>query len=248
MPRPETEPTSLTKSASISELRQKYLKTVELWYRAFEPLSNHLEWKPPETRTAILALDLRFKTLDAANNVDHFRGESVYDEVTPKFREILDLTKALIELESAKLDEPPASFTFDGYIIPSVYPKLGLGAKMGLEEAERAGDVIVSAGSLERFKLLVDKLSEQIDGEISSSRGITDMNPLLRYLACDLMSDIVFGSRDSIDSLSCEGDRTRIEFILVPISETLSLVPVRLMSTAKKAVKNTGPTDEMIPN
>ncbi len=133
----------------------------------------------------------------------------------------------------ARLDQPAGSAILQQFGQPNVVSTIS--ASLNQERRKLVSSVysaptIVSTESQERFKLLVDRFSGQINQEIGSEQESVDVYPLLRYLACDLMSHIVFGSQRSLDSLSCEEDRKRAKFILLPVPDILSSISVLLMS------------------
>jgi hypothetical protein len=104
--------------------RQTFIEAFIQWYSAFQPLFDAIKLRAPKGTAeyaAAICLDCRYKSLDAANNVNHFLGEMGYDEVTPKVQEVVDLANELIELEAANETTNAAKYTFEGAIIASAW-------------------------------------------------------------------------------------------------------------------------------
>lgn len=177
--------------ASVSEQRKLYLKALSQWYCAFEPLLVSSRSKGGGEYIAAIALDCRFKCLDAANNANHFLGEMSYDEITPKFQEVVDLVKILIDHESTLDVTKTAKFTFEGTIVSSMYavalkcrdPSVRRQAISILESRPRREGVFDSALQAKIARIQMDiENSGQVGGTIPEHSRIRGIKT-----TCDMM-------------------------------------------------------------
>ncbi|KAH6995345.1 cytochrome P450 [Ilyonectria destructans] len=79
------------------------------------------------------------------------------------------------------------------------------------------------------FKQLVEGLRRQMDLEASQHDGLVDIYPLLRWLAADIMSHIIFGTNEALNSLENRSQQKMLSFTLPPIEKRASQLPVILM-------------------
>jgi hypothetical protein len=68
-----------------------------------------------------MSIELRFKALFTSLLGDHFKGDTVYNALTPEFQEIGNLAKLYVEHERMYDDSRRATFTFDDPFISSIY-------------------------------------------------------------------------------------------------------------------------------
>jgi hypothetical protein len=90
--------------------------------------------------------------------------------------------------------------------------------------APYSAPALTNPDSQERLRLLIDLLTKQIDLEAKENRGICNIYPLLQYLACDLMSHIVYGSKGAINSLGHEADRKTVQILLYGNENSLGMI------------------------
>ncbi|KAH7377850.1 cytochrome P450 [Pyrenochaeta sp. MPI-SDFR-AT-0127] len=89
---------------------------------------------------------------------------------------------------------------------------------------------IASEERQEMFRDLVGRLCGQIDKESEAQNGVCNIWPLLRFLAVDIMTHMVLGSSDALNSLENPSHRHIVRLILRPVEETLSSFPVLLLT------------------
>jgi cytochrome P450 len=82
----------------------------------------------------------------------------------------------------------------------------------------------------EMFRELVGSFCGQIEKEAEAQNGVCNIWPLLRFLAVDIMTHVVLGSPDALNSLENPTHRHIVRFILKPVEETLASFPVLLLT------------------
>jgi hypothetical protein len=79
---------------------------------------------------------------------------------------------------------------------------------------------IISERSQAVYRKLTGLLCEEIDKEISASPDCScNIWYLLRFLATDIMTHVVFGSEDALNSLEDPAHRHVVRMVLIPIQE-----------------------------
>lgn len=100
--------------------RDTYLQAFERWYGAFQPLlvESLKEYNTKSTKSAALALEIRWECMNATLSVNHFLGEMDYDNVTERFRNVLVIAHKMIACEDGTSDP---TYSSQGALILSVY-------------------------------------------------------------------------------------------------------------------------------
>ncbi|GIZ42927.1 hypothetical protein CKM354_000617400 [Cercospora kikuchii] len=125
---------------------------------------------------------------------------------------------------SHKLDKPPhATLVLEQFATTNLAStrESGLhGGRRKIVAPIYAAPMIVSEANQAMFRKLVKRLTGQIDQEAASdSEGVVNIWPLLRYLAADIMTNIVFGQDDALNSLEEPGHRQTVRMIRIPVED-----------------------------
>ncbi|KAK5679557.1 hypothetical protein LTS10_008378 [Elasticomyces elasticus] len=129
--------------------------------------------------------------------------------------------KNLVTTNSAALHIPRRKMVSPAYIAPT----------------------IVSERSQLMLTTLLGRFSDQLDKQAGSANGVCNIYVLLRYLATDIMTNIVAGPSDALNSIEVPAHRDIVRMVLVPIDQTLASIGVQLMQwypyTMRKCMRST---------
>jgi hypothetical protein len=100
--------------------RDTYLQAFQRWNTSFRPLlaESLKDYNTKATRSAALALEIRWECLNATLRVNHFLGEMDYDNVTDAFERVVSIGRELIACEEENSDP---KYSSQGALILSLY-------------------------------------------------------------------------------------------------------------------------------
>jgi hypothetical protein len=96
---------------------------------------------------------------------------------------------------------------------------------------------IVSENSQKMFRELVGKFAAQIEHGVHANDGNVNIWPLLLFLATDIMTRVVFGTLDSLNSLEVPAHRHIVRMVLIPIEQTGASIGVLMMGWYHRTCK-----------
>lgn len=104
----------------LKKERDTYLQAFERWNTAFQPLlaESLKDYNTKATKSAALALDIRWECLSATLSVNHFLGEMEYDNIKAKFERVISIGREIVNYEE---DNADAKYSSQGALILSFY-------------------------------------------------------------------------------------------------------------------------------
>lgn len=168
----------------LKKERDTYLQAFERWNTSFRPLlaESLKDYNTKATRSAALALEIRWECLNATLRVNHFLGEMDYDNVTEQFERVVSIGQEMVACEEETADP---KYSSQGALILSVYSvalkcrnrKIRRAALDILEAKPRREGVIDSAfqAKLARLQMGIEEMGvgeDEVIPEESRIRGI----------------------------------------------------------------------------